>query len=126
MSLDIDEYKRYKFLYFLNFSKVISILGTEDRKILAAALLDFKPEGEMLNFIKQEILYKLTHEPISGGAETIQSVLSMFDKLNGGKISEALKTYFEEQYKMLDEKGKQFFDKILQMSILPKYIKKSK
>ncbi len=74
MSVDINEYKRYRFLYFLNFSKIITILGIDDRKILAAALLDFKPEGEMLNFIKEEILYKLTHEPISDGAKTIQSL----------------------------------------------------
>jgi hypothetical protein len=126
VSVDIDEYRKYKFLYFLNFSKAISVLGIDDRKILAAALLDFQPEGEMLNFVKGEILYKLTHEPINGGAETIQSVLSMIDKMNGGQISNALKTYFAEQYETLDEKGKQFFDKVLQMSVLPKYIKKSK
>ena len=122
--VDLEEYKKYRFLYFMNFSKLLAILDVSDRKILASALMEFEPQGDMLKFVKKEVLYKLSHEPISQGGEMINSLLFSFDKMQGGNISKAMSMYFSEVYSSLDETGRKFVDAISKMKIIPAYIKK--
>ena len=119
----VAEYKQYRFLFFLNFAPAIGSLPIGDRKILAEALVQLNPSSELLQFVKRELLYKLTHEAVSGGSEIIQSLLMSMDKMYGGKLSQGVIGYFKANYDTLSPEGKEFFGRIMTMSIIPNHVK---
>lgn len=121
--ISVDEYKQYRFLFFLNFAPAIGSLPVGDRKILAEALVQLNPSSELLKFVKRELLYKLTHEAVSGGAEIVQSLMLSMDKMYGGKLSQGIIGYFKANYGTLSEDGKAFFNKIMTMSVIPNHVK---
>lgn len=121
--ISVEEYKQYRFLFFLNFGPAIGSLPVGDRKILAEALLELNPQSELLKFVKHELLYKLTHQLVSEGAEVVQSLLLSLDKMYGGKLSQGIITYFKVNYSSLSDEGKKFFNKLMTMSVIPRNIK---
>ena len=121
---DVEEYKLYRFLFFLNFSPLIGVLPVPDRKILASAVVKMKFSGELLAFVQKEILWKLGHQPVNEGADMVTSLLHTMDKMYGGKLTSALGEYITSIYPSLPDEGKVFFRELLDMSVIPDNVRK--
>ena len=125
MNIDTEEYKRYKFLFFLNLSPIVSFLNVNDRKSLAQAIFEFEPQSELLRFVKKELLWKLTNIELTNAGEMIEPMLSAMDMANGGKITDAAAAYFKAVApQIIDPGAVKMLNVFLGLDAVPKVVKK--
>ena len=125
MNTDTEEYRTYKFLFFLNLSPIVSFLNVSDRKILARAIFEFEPQSELLKFVKKELLWKLMNIELTNAGEMIEPMLNAMDMANGGKITDAAAAYFKAVAPHItDPSAVKMLNVFLELDAVPKTIKR--